>query len=343
VIALCIAAWAKVTQGVLERRMSLIPLAVAIVTTIAFSYQFLDAVGASLSGAGAVLSRLPRLSDAVRTTFIPALLIGAIAWTPVFAASERTRKVALIAGGAGVTAFVWLLAKQIAAITSPSDFIRLGFAERAFITQFFFGLGWLAFAQSDKRPALPHLHSAALVLTGIGIFRVIWFDLIVHNPLFDPQAVGPVPIANLATAHFAALAAWLWILADPLPARAPAKGLSLGMMIVATGITVRQAFQGNLLSGADVSNSENYAYSAAFMLLSVAWLFLGIRHELKLLRFAGLLLLTVVTFKVFLVDAAALTGLLRIFSFLGLGIALIGIGWAYGQVMRIKNPVIAPE
>jgi len=342
IIGLGIAAWAKVTQGISERRMSLIPLAVAIVTTIAFSYQFLDAVGASLSGAGAVMNRLPGILEAVRTTFISALLIGAIAWAPFFAAGERTRKVALIAGGAGVTAFVWLLVKQVASITSPSDFIRLGFAERAIITQFFFGLGWLAFAQSDKRPTLLHLRNAALVLIGIGIFRVIWFDLVVHNPLFDPQAVGPVPIANLATVHFAAVAAWLWLAATRLPARVPGKGLSLGMMIVAMGVTVRQAFQGNLLSGADVSNSENYAYSAAFMLLSVAWLFLGIRRELKLLRFAGLLLLTVVTLKVFLVDAAALTGLLRIFSFLGLGIALIGIGWAYGQVMRIKNPVIAP-
>jgi uncharacterized membrane protein len=38
---------------------------------------------------------------------------------------------------------------------------------------------------------------------------------------------------------------------------------------------------------------------------------------------------------VFLIDAAALTGLLRIGSFLGLGIALIGIGWAYGRVMGV--------
>ena len=59
------------------------------------------------------------------------------------------------------------------------------------------------------------------------------------------------------------------------------------------------------------------------------------KRETKLLRVAGLSLLTAVTFKVFLVDAAALTGLLRILSFLGLGIALIGIGWAYGRVIGL--------
>jgi uncharacterized membrane protein len=33
--------------------------------------------------------------------------------------------------------------------------------------------------------------------------------------------------------------------------------------------------------------------------------------------------------KVFLVDMAGLQGLLRVFSFLGLGAALLGLGYAY--------------
>lgn len=336
-IALGIAAWANVTKGVWERRISWLPLGTAILIATVYSYQFLDAIGASLSGAGAVMSRLPAIGDAARTTLLPALLIAAAAWTPIFATGKRTRRLVLVAGGAGVAAFAWLLAKQVGNIVSPSDFIRLGFVERAVITQIFFGLGWFAFAQSDKRPEWPGLRNAALILSAVGVFRVIWFDFVILNPLFDPQSVGPVPIANFATAHFAAVSAWLWLLASRLPARLPAKGASLGMMIVTAGITVRQAFQGNLLSGAEVSNAENYVYSAAFMLLAIVWLTLGIRSGLALLRLAGLLLLTVVTLKVFLVDAAALSGLLRIVSFLGLGIALIGIGWAYGRVMQPKN------
>ena len=342
-IALGVAAWANITKGQWERRISRIPLGVAIVTAIAFSVQFLDAISASLYGAGAVLNRLPGIADAVRTNLVPAVLIGAIAWTPVFATGKRTRNVALSACGIGVIFMLWLLAKQIGNIVSPSDFIRLGFAERAVITQFFFGLGWLAFAQSDKRPEWPRLHTIGILLCAVAMFRVVWFDLLVHNPLFDAQAVGPVVIANLATVHFAAVSAWAWILSARLPTRWQVKSISLGMMIVATGFTVRQAFQGTLLSGAKVSNPENYAYSAAFMLLSIAWLVLGIRSGLKLLRFAGLLLLTIVTLKVFLVDAAALAGLLRILSFLGLGIALIGIGWAYGRVMQLKNSNITTD
>jgi uncharacterized membrane protein len=52
-------------------------------------------------------------------------------------------------------------------------------------------------------------------------------------------------------------------------------------------------------------------------------------------------LLTLVTFKVFLVDAAALDGLLRILSFLALGVALIGISWAYSRFLA--RPAAAPE
>ena len=49
-------------------------------------------------------------------------------------------------------------------------------------------------------------------------------------------------------------------------------------------------------------------------------------------------MLTLVTFKVFLVDAAALDGVLRILSFLALGVALIGISWAYSRFLARPAP-----
>jgi uncharacterized membrane protein len=98
-------------------------------------------------------------------------------------------------------------------------------------------------------------------------------------------------------------------------------------------ISVRQLIQGNLVPGALISTEENYLYSAALLALAIGWLAIGIKGALPLLRIAGLSLLTLVTLKVFLIDAAALQGVLRILSFLGLGIALIGIGWAYGRLM----------
>ena len=84
--------------------------------------------------------------------------------------------------------------------------------------------------------------------------------------------------------------------------------------------------------------------AAALLLLALAWLAFGIRSGARDLRLAGLALLTMVTLKVFLIDAAALGGLLRILSFLGLGIALIGIGWVYNRFLagRPKASVAGP-
>jgi uncharacterized membrane protein len=77
--------------------------------------------------------------------------------------------------------------------------------------------------------------------------------------------------------------------------------------------------------------------SGAWLLLSIALLGAGVRLPDKALRFAGLLLLTGTILKVFLVDAAELEGVLRIFSFLGLGVALIGIGKLYAKVLSAEG------
>jgi uncharacterized membrane protein len=77
--------------------------------------------------------------------------------------------------------------------------------------------------------------------------------------------------------------------------------------------------------------------SAAWLMISAGLLFAGVRMPDKALRLAGLLLLTATILKVFLIDAAALEGVLRILSFLGLGIALIGIGKLYSKVLKAES------
>jgi uncharacterized membrane protein len=76
--------------------------------------------------------------------------------------------------------------------------------------------------------------------------------------------------------------------------------------------------------------------SGAWLLTAAGLLFAGVRLPDKALRFAGLLLLTGTILKVFLIDASALEGVLRILSFLGLGIALIGIGKLYTKVLSAE-------
>jgi uncharacterized membrane protein len=338
-VALAVAAWAKITGGRAERRIAILPLGTAMLAGLAISYEFIEALVTSLSGGRALFDYLPLFADAALKTLLPAVLILAITWQPWLATGRKTRAIAFAVGGAGVAAIVWLIAKQPAAIATPGAFILLGFAERAIFTQILFGLGWLALDQAKKRPDWPSLRIAGWVLAGVACFRVVWFDLLLLNPVMVPQMVGPVPVANLATGHLALTALWLWLMARAAPLRFVLilRGLSLGMMIVTVLASIRQAVQGTLMSGANIETGENYLYSAGLLALALAWLTLGMMRGTRLLRVAGLSLLTVVTLKVFLVDAAALTGLLRILSFLGLGIALIGIGWAYGRVMGVAG------
>ncbi len=44
--------------------------------------------------------------------------------------------------------------------------------------------------------------------------------------------------------------------------------------------------------------------------------------------------------KVFLLDASGLNGLLRIASFIALGVSLIGIGWLYSRSLGPLRPSI---
>jgi uncharacterized membrane protein len=60
------------------------------------------------------------------------------------------------------------------------------------------------------------------------------------------------------------------------------------------------------------------ALSIAWLMLSIAFIAAGMGFKSLALRFAGLVLLTVTVIKLFVFDAAALDGLLRILSFVGL-------------------------
>ncbi len=273
-------------------------------------------IARSLAGEGVTYPLLPPLAEALRA------LVPLIASIALLAADTRQfgrlRKAALGTGIAAALLLLYHLAKLPLAIGSDMRFESLGFIERAAITHALFAA---AFALRTRLPAI------ALPLFALALGRLIWFDLLVLNPLFVAQRVSLFPLAL----HAALAGFWLYrFLPQPLAARA-----AIAAALVATLAAVRQAAHGGIITG-PIGTGENYGYSAALLLLALAGLTLGIRSGSRDLRLAGLGLLTFVTVKVFLVDAAALDGLLRILSFLGLGIALIGIGWVYRRFLAAR-------
>ncbi|MDT8758994.1 DUF2339 domain-containing protein [Sphingomonas psychrotolerans] len=276
-------------------------------------------VGESVSGDPLPYLDIPALPDLFRALALPTAALLATLLDQRQLGRFR-RVVGSIAIGIAIL-LVYALAKQVLAIATPERFESLGFVERALLTQSCFAVGWALLNKGRFR-------SLGTVLFALGVFRIVWFDLLLLDPVLVPQAVGTVPLLNAAFVHAALAAFWLWTVAQIPGHRVGAALLSL----VAALVAVRQATHGNVLTG-PVGTLENGGYSAASLAVALFWLWRGISVGVHDLRLAGLALLTLVTFKVFLIDAAALDGVLRILSFLALGVVLIGISWSYSRFL----------
>ncbi|HEX8307696.1 MAG TPA: DUF2339 domain-containing protein [Allosphingosinicella sp.] len=147
--------------------------------------------------------------------------------------------------------------------------------------------------------------------------------------LLRPELLSPLGWGLAAVALAAAALALLWLhRKDSAGRRMPDSAM------VAAGATAAL-----LLAMAGFDLTARDFVSATWLALALALVAAGIRIPDKALRLAGLVLLTATILKVFLLDAAELQGVLRIFSFLGLGVALIGMGKLYGTVLRAERKV----
>jgi uncharacterized membrane protein len=295
----------------------------------------------SLIGEPIVATDLPGAATALHALAIPAILLAAtrLALPPLpLGALRAFLPVALLIAGAAL--YVWF--KQAFALTDDADFARRGLIERTILTQALFAFGWLMASGHVSipriAPELPRAIGAAL--TALAALRLIWFDILHHNPVWAAQWVGTMPVLNLVLPAYLASACWLYAARRRAssPARAGLWLVSfLAALIGGAVLMVRQFFHGPWLDGPDLPIAEYYGYSLAGLVLSIALLLAGMRLPDKALRLAGLALLTATIAKVFLSDAAALEGVLRILSFLGLGIALIGIARLYGPILRAER------
>lgn len=287
-------------------------------------------LAAAGAGVPALASGMPGPGRALLLFAGPGLVWAGL-WRLLPADAELRRLAGAMAAVLGGVA-AYLLFKQLFALREPADFTSRGFAERTLLTQALFFAGWLL----AKRPRLLEVQRLAFVLTVVAAARFVWFDLLLLNPALVTQNVGAWPGLNLVLAAYGGSAFWLFEArrrAGEGPWGRPFLYMMLAALVAGAGLLVRQLFQGAVLTGADMSRGEFYGYSLAGLLLSVALLVWGWKRRDTPVRVAGLALLAATVVKVFLVDAAALEGLLRIASFLGLGVALIGMGKLYGTVL----------
>jgi len=109
--------------------------------------------------------------------------------------------------------------------------------------------------------------------------------------------------------------------------------LALLLAFAYVSLTVRHEFRGEFLDGYGLSDAENWTYSTVWLAFGILLLAVGIFLQSTMVRAASGLVIAIVVFKVFLFDMAALTGVLRAASFLGLGAVLIVIGRLYQRLL----------
>ncbi|HEY5723734.1 MAG TPA: DUF2339 domain-containing protein [Allosphingosinicella sp.] len=297
-----------------------------------------ETVGGSLAGIPALVTGLETPLEALQLLVLPAAILFLI-WHWIDEADVVPRRIALAVAGIFLLGAVYIFVKQIFGIASRPEFIASGFAERVMIGQALFAAGWLLAWDRIRIPWLKQreLKLIGSILTGVAAARLIWFDMILHNPAFYDQNVGSAPVFNLLLPAFLLGAFWLYVARRRVTEELISGvwlGAFLAALILGVALIVRQLFHGAILTGDALPNSEFYSYSLAGLLLAIGLMLSGIRLPDKALRIAGLALLSVMAVKIFIFDVKELEDIWRILSLFGLGAAGIGIGKLYATVLR---------
>jgi uncharacterized membrane protein len=263
-----------------------------------------------------------------------AVSIAALAVGTRFIADDRLRRA--VQAGATLLLFV-LLTLEVRILFGPDDIETPG---AAFFERSVHVAVWGAFALAALWIARLRHDPVALwawrLSGGLAVATVLLVQVLAANPVFEPADVGALPLANGLLLAYAvpaviAFAARQWT--DVERSRFVnllAEGTAAILVFVWLSLEVRHFFDpGFEQSGLAAEGIELYAYSIVWLLFGVALLALGFWRDVQALRHAGMVLVCLVVAKVFLIDMAGLKGLLRVFSFLGLGAALLGLGYAY--------------
>jgi uncharacterized membrane protein len=159
-----------------------------------------------------------------------------------------------------------------------------------------------------------------------------------QNPMLTAEPVGGL-VFNLVLLGYglpAALTAALARIVKTTRPKAYYVVAAITAIVLALGylsLEVRTLFHGPVLPFGGTSDAEQYAYSATWLAFGVALLIAGLLLRSQPARLASAAVITLTAAKVFLYDLAGVQGAFRAFSFIGLGLVLMGIGWLYQRLL----------
>ena len=184
---------------------------------------------------------------------------------------------------------------------------------------------------------LVRLRQAIALVAGLLALGALALAVGPFNPLFSYYAedagalvLGPMLVDSLLLAYGVPglmLLATVWKLPGLGRLRLPFLTVGLALLALYVGLEIRRFWQGDWLGAPGVKQGELYSYTVAMMLLGAGLLYQAIARRSGTLRRVAMAVIGLTIAKVFLLDAAGLTGLTRVVSFLGLGLCLAGLAW----------------
>ncbi|TMP61201.1 DUF2339 domain-containing protein [Pseudoalteromonas sp. S1610] len=216
----------------------------------------------------------------------------------------------------------------------------LSFYEQVLLSCNLLALGCVYLYRAQSAGQLGKLYrTAGFILSALAGLLLINTTLD-DNPLLMRLYVGETPIFNWILLIWfvpSLLALWLASLVKPLNAKLSqiTLGVSGLLALLAINTLIRQYWQGGFIYlDKATSDAELYSYSVIWLLLGALVVIAGHLKQQRLLQNVGLGILGAVIVKVFLIDMANLTGLLKALSFIGLGLSLVGLSWLFQKLRK---------
>lgn len=280
---------------------------------------------------------IPILNSLLVGFIVPAALFYRIGTSPQMTAETPAR---ILVSTSYALLFIgsWLIMKQI---FQGETLVPL---HQSLLELYVTTLVWLLMGASllalPRARDLSGAENAAYAIVAISVAMLFIGHAFRFNPALDGSFVRGWPVFNELLLGFVVPAALLVPISRRTrpDLRTPLQIAAYLLLFVGVTMLVKHAFQGGVMVVETLSNQEDYAYSAAWLVLAIATLIGGIVYRRPYARYASLAVLIVVVVKVFVFDMSGLTGLWRVASLFGLGICLIGIGWIYQRFVFAPAP-----
>ena len=208
------------------------------------------------------------------------------------------------------------------------------------------GTAWAAYSVAIVWAGLKFRHVpvlisgliAALIGGALVLIRGMAFDPIdAFEFVFNVRAAAFLIVIGLFVLH-ERLAEWGGSMRDWLPDVRSAIQMALVVLVfgLLTG-EIRDAFRKEMALVMDssgdeysrLSNLQQLSLSGIWLLYSAVLMAAGLWRKLRALRIAAFVLFGITILKIFLYDLSFLDSLYRIFSFIGLGLVLLAVSYAY--------------